>query len=282
MHALDAKRPQSVRENECVISCTLPYLIIFFTRCCCSSSSSASNWMICFACIECLWMRQCCAFHCCCCLKSPSTSTSTVCASERALSSKFVLFEPCVWDAIWMSFRWPVRCHRHRIAWICFCYYCYRSSNRRIYKKKALDFLRFFLLLVLSILESRAHIHATTHLQNVHTRTQPSPYLNRNLFRINEGNTKFLCCSSCCWSHFSLPMRQTSFQQLQQHSWSKTFFVRTAQSTRIACTFASFSKFPYKQRHHKTEQNAVKRFRKITVSAGEKEWMRKEETKIAS
>lgn len=114
----------------------------FFHFCVCILVfSSASNWMIRFVCIEYRWMRQCCVRFIVVVAAAArlllEITTSTVCervrvlvrAGERALSSKF---EPCVWDAIWMSFRWPVRCHRHCIAWICFCYYCYRSFNRHI------------------------------------------------------------------------------------------------------------------------------------------------------
>lgn len=65
------------------------------------------------------------------------TKFLNVCVCARARASKLFLpslfyFSRVYKIRIWMSFRWPVRCHRHRTAWICFCYYCYRSFNRHI------------------------------------------------------------------------------------------------------------------------------------------------------
>lgn len=63
-------------------------------------------------------------------------------------------------------------------VWICFVIIEVPTDIR-----KALDFLVAFF--------SRHHNRVLIFMQS-HTNIQPSPYLNRNLFRINEGNVDFL------------------------------------------------------------------------------------------
>lgn len=76
------------------------------------------------------------------------------------------------------------------------------STDTHIRAKKALDFLLFLSALQFS---STFWDRVLIFMQPLtRTHTQPSPYLNRNLFRINEGNTNFYAVALAVGSHFSL------------------------------------------------------------------------------
>lgn len=182
-----------MRVRVCVISCTLPYLIIFFF--------SFLWWhelndilMHRMRCSKC----QCCRTVCCyCCrwfcrlvklLGTPS-STKTLLLLPSLFHSNRA--EDPIWD---MSFRWPVRCHRHLCMDMLLLLLLSNIQQTHDVRKRRWDFL-FWIHRVLIFMQPL---------------TQPSPYLNRNLFCINEGNTTFFlpwlrCCRSCCsWMLFSL------------------------------------------------------------------------------